>query len=268
MTVRIDRARFGPWAMVTGASSGIGKEFATQIAASNINLVLVARREDLLKDLGSELTAKFKIEHRILVADLSKDNAIDKLAQGTVDLDLGLIVSNAGTANPGTFLKLDRTILVDTLKLNTLAHMEIAHHFGKRLALRKCGGLLFVGAMGAPIGIPYLANDAGAKAYVQSFSQAIHEEFSPLGINVTVLPVGPTETPVLDKFGMTPDMMPMKPMKSEQCVSEGLQALLDNQSVWIPGQMNRIMNKLVPAGLTRSMMGKMFRKLEMKKAKV
>ena len=114
MTARIDRKQFGPWALVTGASSGIGKEFARQIAASGINIVLIARREDLLKEVGVEFSKRFGVEHRVIVLDVSREDFIGRLASATDDLDIGLVVSNAGTGNPGEFLKLDRQLLRDT----------------------------------------------------------------------------------------------------------------------------------------------------------
>src|SRR5260370_24923328 len=98
--------------------------------------------------------------------DLSQEGFLPKLAEHTKDLDIGLVVSNAGTANPGEFLKLDRQ-------------------------------LLLVGAMGAENGIPCIANDGGAKAYVHSLGEALHYEFKPLGVYVTVLAAGFTNTPVL-----------------------------------------------------------------------
>jgi uncharacterized protein len=260
MRAALDKKRFGPWALVTGASSGIGKEFARQIAASGINIVLVARREDLLKEVGVEFSKRYGVEHRVVVLDVSREDFIGQLASATDDLDIGLVVSNAGTGNPGEFLKLDRQLLQATLRLNTLAHLDIAHHFGRRLAGRGQGGLLFVGAMGADKGLPYMANDGGAKAYVQSFSEGLHVELKPLGVHVTVLPPGPTDTPVIAKLGLTPDTMPMKPMAVEQCVSEGLKALQENRSMIIPGRLNRIMNAVVPASLVRGMMAKMFKK--------
>jgi short-subunit dehydrogenase len=115
MTVALDKKRFGPWALVTGASSGIGKEFAQQIAASGINIVLVARREDLLKEVGVEFSKRYGVEHRVVVLDVSREDFIRQLASATDDLDIGLVVSNAGTGNPGEFLKLDRQLLEDLL---------------------------------------------------------------------------------------------------------------------------------------------------------
>src|SRR5882762_622324 len=107
MTAMIDRERFGPWALITGASSGIGKEFARQIAASGINVVLVARRETARIEVGRSIAKDFKVQYRVIVMDLSLEGFIPKLAEHTKDLDIGLVVSNAGTANPGEFLKLD-----------------------------------------------------------------------------------------------------------------------------------------------------------------
>jgi uncharacterized protein len=254
MTVALDKGRFGPWALVTGASSGIGKEFAQQIAASGINIVLVARRGDLLKEVGVEFSKRYGVEHRVVVLDVSREDFIRQLASATDDLDIGLVVSNAGTGNPGEFLKLDRHLLEETLRLNTMSHLDIAHYFGGKLAERRRGGLILVGAMGAENGIPCMANDGGAKAYVHSLGEALHYEFKPLGVYVTVLAAGVTNTAVLEKFALDPKTMPMKPMRVEQCVSEGLSGLVKNRSRIVPGWLNRISNALVPASLARKML--------------
>src|SRR5258707_13530280 len=100
MRVALDKKRFGPWALVTGASSGIGKEFARQIAASGINIVLVARREGLLKEIGVEFSNRYGVGHRVVVFHLSREDFIRQLASPTDDLDIGLVVSMAATANP------------------------------------------------------------------------------------------------------------------------------------------------------------------------
>src|SRR5256886_12959904 len=200
MKTQIDKKRFGPWALVTGASSGIGKEFARQIAASGINVVLVARRDALLAELGRAISQEFGVQYRALAMDLSQEGFIAGLADATHDIDIGLVVSNAGTANPGEFLKLDRQLLQATLRLNTMSHLDIAHYFGRKLAERRRGGLILLGAMGAGKGIPYITNDATAKANVHSLGEGLHYELKPLGVYVTVLAVGFTNTPVLEKF--------------------------------------------------------------------
>src|SRR6266852_6565930 len=251
MKALLDKQRFGPWALVTGASSGIGAEVARRIAAAGINLVLVARRDALLNKVGRQITRDFGVQFRALTMDLSQEGFIEKLAAHTKDLDIGLVVSNAGTGNPGEFLKLDRQLIEETLRLNTMSHLDIAHYFGGKLAERRRGGLILVGAMGAENGIPCMANDGGAKAYVHSLGEALHYEFKPLGVYVIVLAAGFTNTAVLDKFGLDPKTMPMKPMSVEQCVSEALSGLRKNRSKVIPGRLNRILNALVPASLAR-----------------
>jgi uncharacterized protein len=251
MRVALDKKRFGPWALVTGASSGIGKEFARQIAASGINVVLVARRENLLDEVGQGLANGFNVQYRNVVADLSQDGFLDKLAEATNDLDIGLVVSNAGTGNPGDFLKLDRQLHRTTLRVSTMAHLDITHHFGAKLVKRGRGGLMLAGAMGAEAGVPRMASDGAAKAYVHSLGEALHYEFKPRGVCVTVLAAGFTNTAVLEKFGLEPKTMPMKPMSVEQCVSEALGGLRKNRSKVIPGRLNRILNALVPASLAQ-----------------
>src|ERR1700676_3723284 len=225
MTVALDKKRFGPWALVTGASSGIGKEFARQIAASGINIVLVARRADLLKEVGAEFSKRYGVEHRVVVLDVSREDFIGQLASATDDFDIGLVVSNAGTGNPGEFLKHDRQLLRETVRLGAVAHLDIAHHFGAKLTERRRGGIVLAGAMGAENGVPLMANDGAAKAYVDNLGEALHFEFKPLGVCVTVLAAGFTDTAVIGKFGLDPKTMPMKPMSVELCVSEALDGL-------------------------------------------
>ena len=119
---------------------------------------------------------------------------------------------------------------------------------------------MFVGAMGADKGIPFMANEAGAKAYVRSLSLSLHEEFKSQGIHVTVLPPASIDTPVLEKFGFDPATMPMKPMAVDRCVNEALRALTQNRPVIIPGRVNRIMNAVIPAAMARRLMARMLAK--------
>lgn len=249
--------QYGPWAVVTGASSGIGRAMARQIAANGINVVLVARREQLLQEAAAELQREFGVTCRVVKADLSRSDALEGIFAATADLDVGLLASNAGTANPGEFLGQDLGELVQMLRLNTEAHLALAHHFGARLARRGRGGILLTGAMGATRAVPYVANDSASKAYVQTLGEGLNFELRPFGVNVSVLVVGPTQTAIIDKFGLDPATMPMKPMSAEQCAFEGLGALTRNRPTFINGRLNRVMNAVIPPGLWRKMMKKM-----------
>jgi uncharacterized protein len=257
MKTQIDKKRFGPWALVTGASSGIGKEFARQIATAGINVVLVARRESLLDEVGQGLAKDFNVQYRTVVADLSQEGFLDKLAEATNDLDIGLVVSNAGTGNPGSFIEKNRDDLLIDVRLSVTAHLELCHHFAPVLVKRGHGGILLVGAMGASHGVPYMANSGAAKAYVSALGQALHFELKDQGVHVTVLTPGFIDTPVIPKLLEDPGALPMKPMSAERCVTEGLEALRANRAVYIPGLLNRIMNRLVPPSVAQKMEAKM-----------
>jgi uncharacterized protein len=252
----IDSSRFGPWAVVTGASSGIGREFARQLSAQGIHLVLAARRGKELEALGRELAQRDGTRQRAAEVDLTKPDAIATLEAATRDLDVGLVVSNAGDAVPGEFLKANREDMHHIVKLNVVAQLDVAHHFGRRLAARKRGGLVLVGALGASEGIPFMAHAAATKAYVHSLGKALHIELGKQGVTVTVLMPGPIATPALGRLGI--ENPPVKPLGVEPCVSEALRALHAGRSTIVPGRLFRVMSALVPASVARSQTAKMF----------
>ncbi len=154
---------YGPWALVSGASSGIGAEFVRQLAAEGLNIVLAARRKALLDEVGADVARRFRVETHTVVVDLSEEDAVERLGAAVGDLDIGLIVSNAGTGNPGHFLDQDHGEQLRLFRLNALSHLNIAHLFGRRLARRGGGGLLLGGAMGAAHGIPFFRKRRGCQ---------------------------------------------------------------------------------------------------------
>jgi hypothetical protein len=253
----IDKHTFGPWAVVTGASSGIGEEFARQLAANGLNLVLVARRLPLLESIAQRLAQQYGVQVRTLELDLTQINFLQKVDELTHDLDVGLLVSNAGSGNPGVFLEHDSALLHRTVQLNVVANLTLTHHFGQKLAKRGRGGIVLVSAMGAPQGLPYMANDAATKAYLVSLGKALNVEFQRIGVHISVLLPGPTDTPILDTLGFSIADMPMKPMSVEQCVAEGLAALNANRATHLTGRLNRLMTALIPPSITRKMLGTM-----------
>jgi uncharacterized protein len=249
--------RFGPWAVVTGASSGIGREFAGQLAAAGINVVLIARRLAALRDIGTELAARYGIDYRTVGVDLSEPGLLAQVVAATAELDVGLLVSNAGAAIPGAFLDSDLDAQRRIVRLNTTAHLDLTHHFGARLAARGRGGIVLVSALGAGHGVPYMANAAATKAYVASLGEGLHVELATHGVHVTVLHPGPSRTPVLAELGLDAGELPIPVTSVDRCVSDTLRALERNRARCIPGRVNRVTASLAPPGLRRTMMAAM-----------
>jgi uncharacterized protein len=251
----LDPETFGPWAVVTGASSGIGKEFARQLAANGLHVALVARRLTLLQDLGHQLATTYGVQYRAIDVDLAEPAFLATLEAATRDLDVGLLISDAGAFLPGAFLQLDRSRLQRMVRLNVLAHLDVAHHFGQRLAARGRGGLLLVASTAGLQGVPYSAEYAAAKGFVLNLGEALHVELKDSGIHVTTLLPGAINTPMLTDFGFDLINTPIKPMSPEQCVAEGLAALSVNHATHIAGRMNRIMAALMPRPIATRMYG-------------
>jgi short-subunit dehydrogenase len=251
---RLDPYTFGPWAIVTGASSGIGREFARQLAASGFHVVLVARRLSILEELGDKLASEFGVQYRAVGVDLSEEHFLSKLAEATHDLDIGLVVSNAGTWMLGDLVSMDSGALQRSLRLNVQAHLDVAYHFGQRLARRRRGGLLLTASTAGLQGIPFSAEYAAAKAYMLALGEGLHGELQKVGVHVTVLLPGATDTPMLAASGFDLPAF-LKPMSTEQCVAEGLTALSANRATHIAGRMNRLLAALLPRRLATRMYG-------------
>ncbi len=255
-----DIKAFGPWAVVTGASSGIGKELARQLAASGVNVALVARRKELLEEQGRSLREAFKVDYLAVEADLSTEGFVDRIEEATSDIEVGLLASNAGAIAHGRFLEGDPREIRRMLRLNVLAHVELAHAFGRRFAARGRGGLLITSSMAGLQGTPYMADYSAAKSYLLALGEALHVEWAPRGIAVTVLVPGPTDTPMLAASGTEPQDTPMKPMSAARCAAEGLEALCNHRAVHVPGAGNRLLIRLIPRAVRPRMMGAMVAK--------
>ena len=187
-------ARYGPWAIVTGASEGIGRAFAEQLAGKGVNLVLVARRGALLEALGAELQGRHGIACRVIEADLSKPGAAQRVADATMGLDVGLAVAAAGFGTSGPLIDSTLGSETDMVAVNCSAVLELSWHVARRLAARGRGGLVLLSSVVAFQGVPRAANYAATKAYVQALAEGLRAELGPLGVDVVACAPGPVRS--------------------------------------------------------------------------
>ncbi|MFT5470469.1 MAG: short-subunit dehydrogenase [Verrucomicrobiales bacterium] len=246
--------RYGPWAIVTGASSGIGREIAAQLAERGLNLVLVARRREVLEEISADLTEKHKISTRVLDADLGDAAAAGSIDSGTEDLDVGLIVAAAGFGQLGAFLdsSLDRELAM--LDLNCRAVLIQSHQFAKRFAKRGRGGIVLFGSIIGFNGAPNAAHYAATKGWVQMLAEALNVELKPKGVDVLAVAPGPTNTEFASEAGMKSGMA----LKPADVAREALNKLGHRQTSK-PGLMTKVIlntTSFLPRWARVSLMGK------------
>lgn len=201
------RDRYGPAALVTGASSGIGEAFALELAARGLDLVLAARRIDRLEALKERIESESGVSVHIEQCDLSDPAAPARLARACEDRDIGLVVSNAGFGAKGWFEKIDAAVMAEMLTVNCHAQMQIAHGFLPRLKARGKGGLLLVSSVEGLMGGPFSAVYAATKALVVALGEGLWGELQGSGVDVLTLTPGATESEAAAKQGFDPAKM-------------------------------------------------------------
>jgi short-subunit dehydrogenase len=246
---------FGPWALVTGASSGIGEAFARELARRGFHVVLAARRGDVLSGLAAELQQTHGTTCRVAPIDLSEPDFVDGLRRITDELEIGLLVSNAGSATAKPLVQWDTAALEHDVAVNAIAHVRLAHHFARRFVERGRGGLLLVASIAGRQPVPNLATYAASKAFVTVLGESLHHELRHHGVSATVLVAGPTDTPMRAAMGFGRSRL--RPMSPAQCAAEGLRALADGQPTYIPGWRTRLMLALIPRRVITRVLGRL-----------
>lgn len=196
------REKYGPWALVTGASSGIGRAMALEIARRGLNVALASRGIDALEEVALECR-RLGVECLVLPIDFSDSDASEALDKRTQHLDIGLVMLSAGFGTSGPFLESDLSSEVDMLRVNVEATLTLSHRFGQRLVGRGKGGLVLMGSLVGLQGTPWSANYSATKAYVQTLSEALHVELKPKGVDVLSCSPGPVNSGFADRAGMS-----------------------------------------------------------------
>jgi uncharacterized protein len=232
--------RYGPWAVVAGASEGIGAAFARRIAGRGVNLVLLARRPEPLAALAAEVRAASRVEVRTATIDLTSATLLGELAPLTDDLDVGLVVYNAGAENEVRFFverPLDDALrLVD---LNCRGPVLLAHHFGGAMAERGRGGIVLMTSMSAVAGAAYIATYGATKAFDLLLAEALWIELGQRGVDVLSVVAGLTDTPAMRRSGAVNEGSSAAAMDPEEVATEAIDALGGDSPVLVAGAGNR-----------------------------
>lgn len=228
--------RYGAVAVVTGASDGIGKAFAEELAQAGFTLVLVARRKEALQELADDLRRRHGIEAIPVALDLADPRSTDTLLARTAQLDVGLVIAAAGFGTTGRFTDLDPAVELDMIDVNCRAITALSHGFARRFEARGRGGIVLFGSIVGWQGTPYAATYAATKAFVQSLAEGLSVELAPRGVDVLSCAPGPVSSGFASRAGMRMD----RAERPEIVARQTLAALGRKRSV-IPGLQGRFL---------------------------
>lgn len=230
------RERYGPWAVVTGASDGIGRAIAARLAAAGVHLVLVARRRAVLEALAASLREAHGIEARVVAVDLGRPGAAATLDAETADLDVGLLVAAAGYGTSGRFLEASAEAERDLLAVNCGAVLDATMVFARRFAGRGRGGIVLLGSLVGLQGCPFAAHYAATKAYVQALAEGLRLELASSGVDVVSSAPGPVHSGFAARAGMR-----MGAAVRPETVARETLAALGRRTTAVPGLLSKVL---------------------------
>lgn len=230
------KTKYGDWAVVTGASSGIGLEVAMQLASAGINLVISSRHADKLQEAEKQLKADTDIDLRTVAADVAETQGIDTIIRATQGLNIGLLVVSAGYGTSGRFTDSSLHAELNMLKVNCEALLTLTHYYGQQFAQQKRGGIILMSSMLAFQGTAFAAHYAATKAYVQTLAEGLAVELKPYGVDVLAAAPGPVES----GFGQRSNLkMSMSMTPSE--VGVPILKALGRQITVLPGSLTKLL---------------------------
>lgn len=253
--------RYGPWAVVTGASAGIGTEYALRIAERGVNVVLVARRRDRLEQLASTIEDMYRVQARVAPADLTTRDVVQVLEPAIADIEIGLLVNCAGFGTTGPFLDMDAGVQESMLNLNCRVPALLIHEIAQGMRERGKGGVVVVSSVSGFCATRGMANYNATKAYDLIFAEGLASELKPYGVDVQVLCPGGVFTEFQWQAGLEPrNFGPLQRLiftRPTTVVATSLRTLGRRVTV-IPGFMNQLMvftTRLVPRRVARWLFG-------------
>jgi short-subunit dehydrogenase len=252
----------GKWALVTGASAGIGLALAKELAAGGTNLVLTARRKDRLEELAAALRSQHKVKTEVFVADLSQADAPEKIFAFTEEkgIEIDLLINNAGFGHYGEFPSVETQCLLDMVQVNCNAVVPLTRLYLPEMVARRRGDVLILASTASFQAVPYISTYAATKAFDLLFAEGLAEEMKPYGIRVCALCPGSTETEFHVVAGQ--DQFIRKAETAEKVAHTGLKALAAGKSYVISGLGNYLGahgERLVPRRFVTKVAAGMFK---------
>jgi short-subunit dehydrogenase len=231
------------WALVTGASSGIGKAFAQRIALEGYNVVLVARRERHLKELAHSITEASGVDTVTFAKDLHKQDSITEIFSSLTErrIHIDVLFNNAGYGINGEFCDIDVNRQLQMIDLNCKSLVMLSHQISNQMRDRGCGSIIHTASLGGLAPTPFFATYGATKAFIISFSEALGEELRPYGVRVLTLCPGATAT----EFEKNSNFRGMRPSKAalesaEDVAETAVRALKKSQSLVVSGRHNQL----------------------------
>jgi len=225
------RERYGPWALIAGASEGIGAEFAAQLAARGLNLVLIARREEPLNTLSAQLKRVHTIDVRTLPLDLAREDIGQAVSKVTGDIEIGLLVYNAALSMIGPYLEISLEDHLRELAVNCRAPMALAYLLGLPMLKRRRGGIILMSSLGGTQGSALIVHYTATKAYNRLLAEGLWDELREHGVDVLAPCPPAVNTP---GYQASAPRGPMAAMTPRAVVRESLAALGKKPAI-IPG---------------------------------
>ncbi len=256
----------GSWALITGASAGIGWALAQQLAAGGANLVLTARRRERLEQLSADLRSKHGVQVEVVTADLAWPSAPDEIFSFTQvkGIAVELLVNNAGFGAYGEFSKIDLARQLEMVQVNISAVIHLTHVYLQPMIERRRGDILIVASTAAFQGVPYISTYAATKAFDLLFAEALAEEVRRYGVRVCALCPGSTVSEFHQVAGQ-PERTKGRQEPAEKVARVGLQALVRGKSYVISGLGNYLGahgQRLAPRRLVTRVAAKLFQPAE------
>jgi uncharacterized protein len=253
--------KYGPWAVIAGASTGLGEAYAYSLAKRGLNLILVARRQEPLKNLSDKLEKKYHIQARTISFDLSNIDNVRLMSIKTADLDIGLVVYNAALSLIGNFMDHPLEEHLKEIDINCKGPLSLIQIFGDRLLKRNKGGIILMSSLSSSQGSPMISNYAATKAWNLILAEGLWYEWKPLGVDIMACAAGATDTPNYRESGAGNKMKGMDP----SVVSEKALKDLGKNPVSIPGFGNImadfLMRHILPRKQAINIMGRTLNKI-------